>query len=73
MQNPKNTTSSCKQFVYLNCAEKAKYFNDFFSQQCKPIVNSSVFPVLYFFTEKRIDHITVKTDEITVLSSYPSK
>ena len=51
----------------LNCKEKAKYFNDFFSQQCKPIVNSSVLPALYFFTEKRIDHITVKNDEIISL------
>ena len=34
----------------LNCKEKAKYFNDFFSRQCKPIVNSSVLPVLNFCT-----------------------
>ena len=51
----------------LNCKEKAKHFNDFFSQQCKPIVNSSVLPILYFFTEKIIYHITVKNDEIISL------
>ena len=51
----------------LNCNEKAKYFNDFFSQQCKPIVNSSVLPVLNFLTEKRTDHITIKNDEIISL------
>ena len=53
--------------LIFNCKEKAKYSNDFFSQQCKPIVNSSVLPVRYFFTEKRIDHITVKNDEIISL------
>ena len=32
------------QFI-LDCREKAKLFNDFFSQQCKPIINSSVLPI----------------------------
>ena len=27
----------------LDCREKAKHFNDFFSQQCTPIINSSFF------------------------------
>ena len=47
--------------------KNAKNFNDFFSQQCKPIVNSSVLPVLNFLTEKRTDHITIKNDEIISL------
>ena len=51
----------------LNCKEKAKYFNDFFSQQCMPIVNSSVLPVLNLFTEKITDHISIKNDEIISL------
>ena len=51
----------------LNCNEKAKYFNDFFSQQCKPIRNISVLPVLNFLTEKRTDHITIKNDKIISL------
>ena len=37
----------------LNYKEKAIYFNEFFSEQCKTIVNSSVLPVLNFHTEKR--------------------
>ena len=37
------------------------------SQQCTPIVNSSVLPVLNFLTEKRTDHITIKNDEIISL------
>ena len=31
----------------LNCREKARYFNDFFSQQCT------------FFTDKRINYVTI--------------
>ena len=38
----------------LNCKEKAKYFNDFFSQQCTPVVNSSVLPVLIFSLKKEL-------------------
>ena len=51
----------------LNCKEKAFYFNEFFSEQCKTIVNSSVLPVLNFHTEKRIDHIALENDEIISL------
>ena len=54
------------QFI-LNCSEKAKHFNDFFSQQCKPIINSSVLPNLTFLTDKRIDQITIANDEIISL------
>ena len=51
----------------LNCKEKAKHFNDFFSQQCKPIINSSILPSLNVLTDERIDHITILSDEITSL------
>ena len=51
----------------INCKEKAKHFNDFFSKQYMPIFNSSVLPVLNFLTEKRTDHITIKNDEIISL------
>ena len=51
----------------LNCREKARHFNDFFSQQCKPIINSSVLPALNFLTDKRIDHITIQSNEIMSL------
>ena len=30
----------------LNCKEKAKHFNDFVSHQCKPIINSSILPLV---------------------------
>ena len=44
----------------LNCSEKAKLFNDFFSKQCMPIVTSSVLPPLNYLTDNRIDHITIQ-------------
>ena len=43
----------------LNCSEKARYFNEFFSQQCKPIINTSVLPSLRFLANKRINQISL--------------
>ena len=54
------------QFI-LNCSEKAKHFNDFFSQQCKLIINSSVLPNPNLLTDRKIDHITIENDEIISL------
>ena len=51
----------------LDCREKAKLFNDFFSQQCKPIINNSVLPISIFLTEKRIDQLNIGNDEISTL------
>ena len=51
----------------LDCREKAKLFHDFFSQQCKPIINSSVLPLHAFLTEKRIDQLNIGNDEIITL------
>ena len=51
----------------LGCREKAKLFNDFFSQQCNPIINSSVLPNFILLTNKRIDNITIGNDEIIAL------
>ena len=53
--------------VILDCREKLKHFNEFFSQQCKPITNSSVLPNITFLTNKRIDQITIGNDEINSL------
>ena len=55
-----------KQFI-LDCMEKAKHFNELFSQQCKPVINSSVLPNITFLTDKRIDQITIGNDEIVTL------
>ena len=54
------------QFI-LDCREKAKHFNEFFSQQCKPFANSSVLPNITFLTTKRIEQITIGNDEINSL------
>ena len=51
----------------LNCRDKARYFNDYFSQQCKPVINNSVLLILMCLTNKRIDHVTIKNDEIISL------
>ena len=51
----------------LNCREKARYFRDYFSQQCKPVINNSVLPILRFLTNKRIDHVPIENNEIISL------
>ena len=51
----------------LNCREKARYFNDFFSQQCKLVINNSVLPTFTFFTDKRINYVTIDNDQIISL------
>ena len=66
-RNPKVPPILVNNLFILNCKEKAKHFNDFFSQQCKPIINSSILPSLNFLTDERIDHVTILSDEITSL------
>jgi len=51
----------------LNCREKAQYFNDYFSKQCNPVINNSVLPILEFLTNKRLDNITIKDNDIISL------
>ena len=51
----------------LNYREKAKIFNDFFSNQCMLITNSSVLPIFNFLADKRIDQISIRRDEIVSL------
>ena len=52
----------------LNCRGKARYFNDYFSLQCMPVINNSVLPILRFLTNKRIDNVTIRNDEIISLT-----
>ena len=51
----------------LNCREKARFFNDYFSQQCKPLINNSVLPILRSLTNKKINHVTIGNDDIISL------
>ena len=46
---------------------KSIYFNEYFSKQCKLIVNDSVLPILNYFTDKKIDHFVIDNDEILLL------
>ena len=51
----------------LDCANKAKLFNDFFSQQCQLIINNSELPAFDFLTDKRIENVPILDDEIIKL------
>ena len=51
----------------LNCIDKAKLFNEYFSNQCKLIVNNSSLPVFDYITDKRIDSIPIKDNELLLL------
>ena len=54
------------QFI-LDCKEKAKHFNDSFSQQCKPIVNNSVLPNRTLLTDQKIENISIENGDIISL------
>ena len=56
-----------KQLFILNCREKAGYFNAFFSQQCKLVINNSVLPTFTFFTDKIINYVSIDNDQIISL------
>ena len=64
---PKMPPLLVNNLFILNCGEKARYFNDSFPQQCKPVINNSVLPILGILTNKRIDHITIENDELIFL------
>ena len=51
----------------LNCADKAKLFNDFFAKQCSLLLNDSVLPDFHFITEKRIDLVNISDEDILSL------
>ena len=51
----------------LNCIDKAKLFNEYFSNQCKLIVNNSSLPVFDYITDKRINSIPIKDNELLLL------
>ena len=59
----------------LGCAEKASLFNDFFSNQCKLILNTSTLPDFVYLTESRIDNVIIShTDILSIIHSLnPNK
>ena len=48
----------------LDWKEKAKLFNNFFSNQCKPIANGSTLPGFHYATDKRINNLIISSDDI---------
>ena len=53
--------------LILNLSEKAKIFNEFFSNQCTLILNDSVLPPFQFVTDKRINDVPIRNDDILKL------
>ena len=51
----------------LTCREKAKLFTDFFSQQCKPVINDSVLPNFSYLTKEKIEQIPIENEDIISL------
>ena len=51
----------------LYCREKASYFNDFFPQQCKLVINNSALPTPTFLTDISINYVTTENAEIISL------
>ena len=48
-----------------NILEKANIFNEFFASQCTPLENNSKFPLLLMNTDKRLNTVFIKKDDIT--------
>ena len=59
----------------INCKEKTRLFNEFFSKQCSLIVNDSILPNFHHITEARIDSVAIKKEDILSLirSLNPNK
>ena len=53
----------------INCKEKAKLFNDFFSKQCTLIIDESIFPDFHYKTEARINSIEITRESIVAVIS----
>ena len=51
----------------LNCREKANLFTDFFSHQCKPVINHSILPNFNYLTNEKIEQIPIENEDIISL------
>ena len=51
----------------LNCIDEAKLFNEHFSNKCKLILNNSSLPVFEYITDKRIESVSIKDEDILFL------
>ena len=61
--------------VITNIVEKPNLFNNFFSSQCTPLENTSKLPPLLMKTDKRLNTISFKDNDITLIikSFKPTK
>ena len=59
---PKILSLLVNNVFILNCKDKAKVFNDFFSNQCRLVNNGSVLPIFNFLTDKRFEKIANKIE-----------
>ena len=64
---PKVTPILNEGTYILNCIDKAKPFNEHFSNQCELILNNSSLPVFEYITDKRIDSVSIKDEDILFL------
>ena len=53
--------------MYLSWIVKKKQKKNTFSNQCRLIANNSIFPTINFLTDKRIDQMSIRKDEIVSL------
>ena len=67
-RTPKSPPLLVNNVFILGCKEKAKLFNDFLSNKCRLIANNNVLSTFNFLTDKRIDQISIKKDEIVYLA-----
>ena len=51
----------------LNCIDKAKLFNEYFSNQCMLNMNDSTLPDFQFITNKKIETVRVTDEDILLL------
>ena len=50
--------------IIVDCKDKIKLFNDYFLEQCKPIMNGSVLPIFNLITNSKLDSIVISRNLI---------
>ena len=51
----------------LNYRKKSKLLTDFFSRQCKPVINNSVLPNFSYLTNEKVDQLPIDSEDIVSL------
>ena len=54
--------------LILDLSDKAKMFNEFFSLQCSLNRNDSILPPISYVTDKRINNVPIRNDDILKLT-----